>query len=87
MTDMSYVLAHCVDILRQQLTCRVDTGLLAQIWWDKKSPKAFPDFSNHHTCDNFEEVRRWAQSHQAPEVVPDGFLKKPDPGDAFEEIP
>lgn len=36
---------HCLDILRQQLMCSVDTGVLGQVWWDPQSPKTFVDFN------------------------------------------
>lgn len=31
---------HCMDIIRQQLMCMPDTGLLGQVWWDPSYPKA-----------------------------------------------
>ena len=37
-------IAHCLDIIRQQLMCQLDTGVLGQVWWDKEAPKAFVDF-------------------------------------------
>jgi len=70
-------LAHCLDILRQQLMCTVDIGVLGQVWWNQVEPKAYPDFNTKHICRNFEEVRKWAETHQAPEKVPDDFLQPP----------
>jgi hypothetical protein len=78
---------HCVDILRQQLICHVDTGILGQIWWDKKRPKAFPDFGTQHICRSFEAVRRWAFENQLPERTPHDFLKPPLEQDVVERIP
>jgi len=45
---MLRVAAHCLDILRQQLMCTVDIGVLGQIWWNKESPTAYPDFNTRH---------------------------------------
>lgn len=76
--------AHCLDIVRQQLMCTVDIGVLGQVWWqphDKTVPEAFVDFNTKHTCRNYEAVRQWAEERQLPEEVPDDFLAGPRPGD------
>lgn len=44
--------------------CNVDTGVLGQVWYDRKSPRAFPDFNTKHTCKNYEGIRTWAESIQ-----------------------
>ncbi|KAF8861399.1 hypothetical protein BDZ45DRAFT_687739 [Acephala macrosclerotiorum] len=79
--------SHCVDILRQQLMCTVDVGVLGQVWVHKDEPEAFTDFNTRHMCRNFEVVRKWAEERQMPESVPEDFLKPPEMGDVFEEIP
>jgi len=80
--------AHCLDILRQQLMCAVDTGVLGQVWWNKDAPTAFPDFNTKHTCKDFEEVRRWAFERQAPVDIPGDWLMPPKSlEDALEEMP
>jgi len=78
---------HCLDILRQQLMCQVDTGVLGQIWWNKSKPQAFPDFNTVHQCKNFESVRKWAEAHQAPIEVPKDFLILPNMEDVLQTIP
>jgi hypothetical protein len=81
-------LAHCLDILRQQLMCTVDVGILGQIWWNKEAPIAFPDFNTKHKCRNFEDVRKWAEEHQAPAEVPEDYLEPPRSLDeVFETMP
>lgn len=80
-------ITHCMDILRQQLMCTVDVGLLGQIWWDKEYPQAFPDFNTQHVCRDFEAVRRWAEENQAPEDVPKDYLRSPRREDVLESIP
>jgi hypothetical protein len=44
--------------------CTVDTGVLGQFWFDRKRPKAFPDFNTWHRCKNFDDVRAWAVGRQ-----------------------
>ncbi|KAH8821828.1 hypothetical protein F5884DRAFT_769163 [Xylogone sp. PMI_703] len=80
--------SHCLDILRQQLMCTVDIGMLGQVWWNRTRPHAYPDFNTQHTCRNFEAVRKWAEDHQAPEDVPNDFLKRPvDMNIVYETLP
>jgi len=79
---------HCLDILRQQLMCTVDVGVLGQVWWNKESPTAFTDFNTKHMCRNFEDVRKWAEAHQAPKDVSEDYLKPPRSwDDVAESIP
>ena len=79
---------HCLDIIRQQLMCTPDTGLLGQVWWDPSYPKAFVDFNTEHRCKNFDAIREWARERQIPEEVEEDFLQPPVEGDRiYEEIP
>jgi len=80
-------LGHCLDIIRQQLMCHVDTGVLGQIWWNQERPQAYPDFNTAHQCRNFESVRRWAEMHQAPVDVEVDYLARPVREDVLESIP
>ncbi|TVY52938.1 Oxidase ustYa [Lachnellula cervina] len=83
-----YHVTHCMDIIRQQLMCMPDTGILGQVWWDPAAPKAFVDFNTEHKCKNFDAIRQWAQDRQIPEQVADDFLQPPKEGDTiYEEIP
>lgn len=75
--------AHCLDIIRQQLMCTVDVGMLGQVWWDPQKPKSFVDFNTKHVCRNFEEIRKWAEERQLPEKVPNDFLEPPKDGDVI----
>ncbi|KXT14331.1 hypothetical protein AC579_4009 [Pseudocercospora musae] len=89
--DAHIDLAHCVDILRQQLMCTIDIGVMGQIWWllgGDDGPQPFVDFNTKHICRNFEDVRRWAKERQMPEKVPKDFLKSPEEDDrVWDEIP
>jgi hypothetical protein len=81
-------LAHCLDIIRQQLMCTVDTGVLGQVWWNPTRPQAYVDFNTRHKCKNFDTIRQWAEDHQLPERVPVDFLQPPEEGDTiYEHIP
>jgi len=81
-------IAHCLDILRQQLMCTVDIGVLGQVWWDPSFPKPFVDFNTQHVCRNFEDVREWAEKRQLPVKVPDDFLEPPtEDTKIWDEIP
>jgi hypothetical protein len=76
--------AHCLDIIRQQLMCTVDVGVLGQVWFQPVSadePEAYVDFNTEHVCRNFEAVRQWAEEHQIPAMVPPDFLEPPKEGD------
>lgn len=56
--------AHCLDTIRQVLMCNVDTGVLGQVWYDRGTVAAFPDFKTTHTCKNYDDVRKWAEKLQ-----------------------
>lgn len=78
-------LAHCLDILRQQLMCTIDIGVLGQVWYQPpdKPLQAFVDFNTVHTCRNFQAIRDWAEKHQLPDPdeIPADFLELPEEGD------
>lgn len=81
-------LAHCLDIIRQQLMCIVDIGVLGRVWYNPSSPTPFPDFNTEHKCRNYEAVRKWAEQHQ---VVgggePEDYLRPPRGEDVLESMP
>jgi len=82
--------SHCLDIIRQQLMCTVDTGVLGQVWWRPSGPTPFVDFNTQHQCKNFDAIRNWAEERQLPptDQTPRDFLEPPKPGDRiFDEIP
>lgn len=83
--------AHCLDIIRQQLMCTVDIGVLGQVWFQPASaeyPEAYVDFNTEHVCRNFDAVRQWAEEHQVPERTQQDFLEPPKKGDRiYSKIP
>lgn len=78
---MPFFSAYCLDVLRQQLMCTVDTGVVGQVWIYPESPEPHVDFESDHKCKNFEDIRQWVQKNQIPEHVPEDFLVQPGPGD------
>jgi len=82
--------AHCLDVLRQQLMCQVDIGVLGQIWVHPEKPEPFVDFHTVHRCRDFEAIRKWAEERQMPAIedLPnDWYLVPPKEGDVYAEIP
>jgi hypothetical protein len=57
--------------------CNVDIAVLGQVWWNKDTPIAFPDFNTQHICRNYDAVRQWAEENQAPEGEPADYLMPP----------
>jgi hypothetical protein len=84
-TPLTVSTAHCLDIIRQQLMCTVDVGVLGQVWYQPpdKPWQAFVDFNTMHKCRNFDAIRDWAEKHQLPnaEDTPADFLEPPKEGD------
>jgi hypothetical protein len=68
--------------------CNVDIAVLGQVWWNKGSPTAFPDFNTDHKCRNYDAVKKWAEEHQAAEHSPLDYLMPPrSSDDVFEDMP
>ncbi|KAJ5684647.1 uncharacterized protein N7477_000992 [Penicillium maclennaniae] len=74
-------IAQCVDVLRQQLMCTVDTGVVGQVWIYPENPEPFVNFNTRQRCKNFDEIREWAEKRQLPEDLPLDFLQPPAPGE------
>jgi hypothetical protein len=57
-------LEHCIDSLRQLITCHSDVSTHYWRWNPKQDP---PQTQNHpqvlHTCRDFEAIQEWAQDH------------------------
>ncbi|KAJ5562032.1 hypothetical protein N7535_003504 [Penicillium sp. DV-2018c] len=80
--------SHCLDIIRQELMCTVDSGVLGQIWIYPENPEPYVDFNTQHKCKNFDAIRRWAERNQLPEDPPSDFLEPPSEGDrVYNEMP
>ncbi|TDZ21045.1 Cyclochlorotine biosynthesis protein O [Colletotrichum orbiculare MAFF 240422] len=67
-------LDHCVDILRQNLQCTSDLGVLTYAWVDGRDDP-WPDFSTQHKCRNFEKVVDWGNKRTVPLYEKGPFTK------------
>ncbi|KAF5870822.1 putative tat pathway signal sequence protein [Botrytis fragariae] len=58
---------HCLDTVRQSLMCSADTGAHPFLW-AKSGDRVhlYPDFNRDHKCKNFDDIRQFAEKHQAP---------------------
>ncbi|KAL4734936.1 hypothetical protein BDV11DRAFT_212378 [Aspergillus similis] len=87
--------SHCLDILRQQLMCTIDVGVLGQVWIHPDHPSPFVDFNTEHVCRNFEDIRAWAERNQLPlpahghgtDGAPADFLVPPRKDRILSEVP
>lgn len=53
---------HCVEMIRQNIMCAADTGLITYDWvrgWSLP----YPDFNTVHQCRDYEKVLDWAYSN------------------------
>ncbi|KAH6662291.1 hypothetical protein B0J14DRAFT_307939 [Halenospora varia] len=51
---------HCIDYLRQGITCNSDLTPLAYLWEDNQDG-FFPLFGMTRTCRNFEKIQDWSR--------------------------
>jgi len=56
---------HCVEILRQNLMCVADTGVITYEWVEGFSDP-YPDFNTLHKCRNFGKILDWVYDHEIP---------------------
>ncbi|KAJ6443651.1 Zn(2)-Cys(6) zinc finger domain protein [Purpureocillium lavendulum] len=62
-------LDHCVEIIRQVISCRGDVGLIT-FHWVEGNPVPYPDFNTWHQCRDHEEILAWAKTQEAPLTAP-----------------
>ncbi|PTB39145.1 hypothetical protein M441DRAFT_70290 [Trichoderma asperellum CBS 433.97] len=53
---------HCIDVLRQVLSCNTDVGLITYNWVEHYG--IFPDFSTQHKCRKLDNIFKWVDTHQ-----------------------
>lgn len=51
---------HCLEMLRLNLMCQSDIGLIT---FEKTDEGIWPDFSTWHTCRKFDKVLDWAMEN------------------------
>ncbi|KAI1363200.1 hypothetical protein F5Y08DRAFT_354718 [Xylaria arbuscula] len=62
---------HCVDLIRQSLTCHFDTSF-ATFNWLVDIGEPFPYFSNPKKCVNMDKILDWTYEHKFHK--PEGFV-------------
>jgi Mycotoxin biosynthesis protein UstYa len=70
---------HCVDMIRQQLMCKYDTGFIT-FRWIEGLDIPYPDFNTVHKCKNYDAIREWSATHEAR--VPNNWTWPSMPKDA-----
>ncbi|KAF5866552.1 hypothetical protein ETB97_011437 [Aspergillus alliaceus] len=63
-------LQHCVEILRQNIMCNADVGIIPHEWVTQ-TPDPFANFNTWHKCRDLESVEKWIHEHEIP-TPPDG---------------
>jgi len=53
---------HCIEMIRQQLMCTADVGMITYEWVRDFS-EPYPDFNTKHQCRNFEKILAWANEN------------------------
>lgn len=74
--------AHCLDLIREALTCRSDIGLMPYRWVNV-SGHQFPDFHRPHQCHDFQAARDWSARHAMPRNIGLYLDKQAPPADAI----
>ena len=55
---------HCVDSIRQSLTCSSDISVLT--WnWEHKQQRYIPRATVSHVCRRFDKIQEWARAYAA----------------------
>ncbi|EED83399.1 predicted protein [Postia placenta Mad-698-R] len=49
---------HCIEMLRQQIMCTGDTGLVT-FHWVEGHVSPWPDFNTWHQCRDYEKIMEW----------------------------
>ena len=63
-------MGHCLDLLRTQLQCTADIGLVGMLWVNASgTPEEFANFRTEHRCRDFEAIRAWALANDEKVVV------------------
>jgi hypothetical protein len=57
---LTYSTDHCLEMLRMNIMCQVDIGVITFHELPDKPGDPWPDFSSLHVCRDFDAVRKWA---------------------------
>jgi hypothetical protein len=55
---------HCMDSLRQSLTCSADISTTTYWAWGTERQATVPDAGTTHLCRNFTRIPEWAREHR-----------------------
>ncbi|KAJ4470470.1 hypothetical protein J3R30DRAFT_3711809 [Lentinula aciculospora] len=69
-TSLVNHLDHCIDILRQALTCTVDINPLSWYWYEPRKATE-TKLDGAHKCIDFEKIQEWAYEHRLQTVFDD----------------
>lgn len=61
---MEHHFEHCVDVLRQQLMCNANSGVVTFRWVEGISGP-YPEFSSKHVCRDYESLLDWSETRKA----------------------
>lgn len=81
MEGTDWMIAHCLDSLRQSIQCYGDVSLLTMRWY-KGSLLPVGNFSSPHECVNFDAIQDWAKDYTMDMLAP-GVLVHPTLGPSF----
>lgn len=67
---------HCVEMLRQQIMCTGDVGLLV-FHWVEGHVNPWPDYNTWHQCRDYEKILAWRDEHEAhlPLELSEGIVR------------
>jgi hypothetical protein len=71
---------HCIEMLRQQLLCVADVGIVTYSW--VKPWGLYPDFSTMHKCRKLDKIVAWADQNALPVDDPE-----PDETTVYLKVP
>lgn len=72
---------HCIDSIRQSLTCNADISVL--VWkWDAGEQRNVPQAEVSHTCRKFDKIQEWARERSGSQDWDDTFRELNDPLDS-----
>ncbi|KAI0128258.1 hypothetical protein BJ170DRAFT_682055 [Xylariales sp. AK1849] len=75
---------HCLDWLRQYVTCNADTTLIP-VHWRAGNPKPVALDWGKHQCVNWESIESWMADHAFDPFEP-GLLMHPEFGSPWENV-
>lgn len=69
-------LDHCVEMLRQQIMCTGDVGLLV-FHWVEGHVNPWPDYNTWHQCRDYEKILAWRDEHEShlPLELSEGIVR------------